>query len=77
MCYSKRPCRSVLMLNAIHEAIITKKNRGADGPRQLLLVVILLCLNSDPVLGGDVSSGVNMLLNREASGTGDHLHRDG
>ncbi len=44
MCYSEKPCRSVLMLNVIHEAVITKRSRGADRPSPLPLVVILLCL---------------------------------
>ncbi|CAJ1056047.1 hyaluronidase-5-like [Xyrichtys novacula] len=44
MCYSKGPCRSVLMINEIPEAFATTGNRGADRPRYLLPLVILLCL---------------------------------
>ncbi|XP_053283663.1 hyaluronidase-5 [Pleuronectes platessa] len=44
MCYSKKPCRSVMTFNIIQEAVITMGNRGADRPRPLLLVVISLFL---------------------------------
>ncbi|XP_060892114.1 hyaluronidase-5-like [Labrus mixtus] len=42
MCYSDEPCRSVLMLNFIPEAVATMRNLGAERPHPLLL--ILLCL---------------------------------
>lgn len=44
MCYSEKPCRSVLNFNIIQEAVVTRRNRGADRPGSLLLVIILLCL---------------------------------
>ncbi|XP_035013606.2 hyaluronidase-5 [Hippoglossus stenolepis] len=44
MCYSEKPCRSVMTFNVIQEAVITRGNRGADRPRPLLLVMILLFL---------------------------------
>lgn len=44
MCYSEKPCRSVLIFNVIHNAVFTTRNRGADRPRPLLMVMILLCL---------------------------------
>lgn len=43
MCYSEETCRSLLKLNAINEVAATR-SRGADRPRPLLLVMILLCL---------------------------------
>ncbi|TKS73842.1 Hyaluronidase PH-20 [Collichthys lucidus] len=42
MCYSEKPCRSVLDFNIIQQAV-TARNRGADRPGPLLLVIILLC----------------------------------
>lgn len=44
MCFSEKPCRSVLVLNAIQEAVITRRSRGADRTSPLLLVMILLGL---------------------------------
>lgn len=44
MCYSEEPCRSVLTINIIQEAVVTRKNGGADRPRPFLLVMVLLCL---------------------------------
>lgn len=43
MCYSEKPCRSVLDFNIIQPAMVTTRNRGADRPGPLLLVIILLC----------------------------------
>ncbi|XP_022073273.1 hyaluronidase-5-like [Acanthochromis polyacanthus] len=44
MCYDTKPCRSVLMLNNIQEALVTG-NGLADRVCPLLLVVMLICLN--------------------------------
>lgn len=44
MCYSEEPCRSVLTLNIIHEAVGTTRNRGAERPAGALLVMMLLCM---------------------------------
>lgn len=43
MCYSEKPCRSVLDFNIIQPAMVTTRNRSADRPGPLLLVIILLC----------------------------------
>ncbi|XP_029378885.1 hyaluronidase-5-like [Echeneis naucrates] len=45
MCYGEEPCRSVLMVNVIQEVAATsRRSRGPDRPRPLLLLVILVCL---------------------------------
>nr|XP_046250414.1 hyaluronidase-5-like [Scatophagus argus] len=44
MCYSEKPCRSVLIVNVVHDVVSTMRSRGADRPEPLLLAMILLCL---------------------------------
>ncbi|XP_034541979.1 hyaluronidase PH-20-like isoform X2 [Notolabrus celidotus] len=44
MCYSREPCRSVLTINLLPGAVSKPGNRGADRPRPLLLLVLLICL---------------------------------
>eukprot|EP00064_Thunnus_orientalis_P023548 superscaffoldBa00009009_g23795 len=49
MCYSEEPCRSVLTLNVIEEAVINPRSRSAgcrtsDRSRLLLLGMIIVCL---------------------------------
>lgn len=49
MCYSDEPCRSVLTLNVINEAVVDPRSRSAgcrasDRPRPFLLGMMILCL---------------------------------
>lgn len=45
VCYSEEPCRSVMTLNVLQEAVVTPGNRSPDRTRPLLLVVMtMLCL---------------------------------
>lgn len=44
MCYTEKPCRSVITLNVIHDAVINTRNRTADRTHSILHVHLYLCV---------------------------------
>lgn len=44
MCYTEKPCRSVITLNVIHDAVINTRNRAADRTHSILHVHLYLCV---------------------------------
>lgn len=44
MCYTEKPCRSVITLNVIHDAVINTRNCTADRTHSILHVHLYLCV---------------------------------
>lgn len=44
MCYTEKPCRSVITLNVIHDAVINTRNRADDRTHSILHVHLYLCV---------------------------------
>lgn len=44
MCYTEKPCRSVITLNVIHDAVINTRNHTADRTHSILHVHLYLCV---------------------------------
>lgn len=44
MCYTEKPCRSVITLNVIHDAVINTRNCAADRTHSILHVHLYLCV---------------------------------
>lgn len=44
MCYTEKPCRSVITLNVFHDAVINTRNHAADRTHSILHVHLYLCV---------------------------------